>query len=163
LACVAVTDADIIAPVVDYSEAYPNGKPEVLAEVTVAQLKSGEIALNGKKIFTAGLSSYARAQEAARILKEGIETGGFLLTEPLAPLPGPDSGYVFNPCKNGPIEVRWHKERCIHCTACTGPCTTQALAVADRDGMRVSFDQERCIACELCLPVCPYQAVEILF
>jgi NAD-dependent dihydropyrimidine dehydrogenase PreA subunit len=48
-------------------------------------------------------------------------------------------------------EVRWHEERCIHCTACTGPCPT------------VSFDQERCIACELCLPVCPYQAVEILF
>ena len=57
----AVTDADIIAPVVDYSEAYPNGKPEVLAEVTVAQLKSGEISVNGKKVVTAGLSSYAQS------------------------------------------------------------------------------------------------------
>jgi ferredoxin len=60
-------------------------------------------------------------------------------------------------------EVRWHEERCIHCTACTGPCPTKALAVADPHTMTVSFDQERCIACELCLPVCPYQAVEILF
>ena len=46
-------------------------------------------------------------------------------------------------------EVRWHEERCIHCTACTGPCPTKALAVADRDSMTVAFDQERCIACEL--------------
>ena len=61
MAFVAVTDADIIAPVVDYSDAYPNGKPEVLGEVTVAQLKSGEISVNGKKVVTAGLSSYARA------------------------------------------------------------------------------------------------------
>jgi NAD-dependent dihydropyrimidine dehydrogenase PreA subunit len=60
-------------------------------------------------------------------------------------------------------EVRWHEERCIHCTACTGPCPTQALAVAHRGAMTVAFDQERCIACELCLPVCPYKAVEILF
>jgi ferredoxin len=60
-------------------------------------------------------------------------------------------------------EVHWHEERCIHCTACTGPCPTRALAVADRNSMTVSFDQERCIACELCLPVCPYQAVEIFF
>ena len=67
---VAVSDLDIIAPVVDYSDAYPNGKPEVLAEVTVAQLKSGEISVNGKKVVTAGLSSYARAREVARILKE---------------------------------------------------------------------------------------------
>jgi Fe-S-cluster-containing dehydrogenase component len=57
-------------------------------------------------------------------------------------------------------EVRWHEERCIHYT---GPCPTQALAVADRNRMTVAFDQERCIACELCLPACPYQAAEILF
>jgi uncharacterized protein (DUF39 family) len=99
---VAVSDADIISPVVDYSDAYPNGKPEVLAEVTVAQLKSGEISVNGKKVVTAGLSSYARAREVARILKERIEKGSFLLAEPLAPLPGPDSGYAFKPLKERP-------------------------------------------------------------
>ncbi len=69
----AVTDADITAPVVDYSEAYPNGRAEILAEVTVAQLKSGEITLNGKKVTTAGLSSYARGREIALILKSWIE------------------------------------------------------------------------------------------
>lgn len=59
-------------------------------------------------------------------------------------------------------EVRWHEERCIHCTACLAPCPTHALEV-DRASMTVSFDQERCIACELCLSVCPYLAIEILF
>ena len=104
LAFAAVTDADITAPVVDYSEAYPNGKAEILAEVTVAQLKSGEITVNGKKVITAGLSSYARAREIALILKAWIEAGAFLLTEPVAPLPASDSGYSFKPLQERPWE-----------------------------------------------------------
>jgi len=100
----AVRDADILAPVVDYSEAYPNCQTEVLAEVTVAQLKSGEITVGQKKVVTAGLSSYARAREIALILKRWIETGSFLLTEPVAFLPGADSGYVFKPLKERPWE-----------------------------------------------------------
>ena len=55
-------------------------------------------------------------------------------------------------------EVRWHEERCIHCTACTGPCPTQALAVADRNSMTVSFDQSAALpvssACR-CVPTRP--------
>jgi len=104
LAFVSVSDADLIAPVVDYSEAYPHCKPEILTEVTVAQLKSGEITVNGKKVVSAGLSSYARAREIAQTLKKWIEAGTFLLTEPLAPLPTPDSGYVFKPLKERPWE-----------------------------------------------------------
>jgi uncharacterized protein (DUF39 family) len=87
---------------VDYSEAYPNGKAEVLAHVTVADLKSGEIVVNGKKVATAGLSSYARAREVAQILKEWIQAGKFLLAESLAPLPGPESGYAFKPLAERP-------------------------------------------------------------
>ena len=102
LAFTAVTDAEITAPVVDYSEAYPNCKPEILAEVTVAQLKSGKISVNGKKVITAGLYSYARGKEIALILKSWIESGTFLLTEPVAPLPASDSGYRFKPLKERP-------------------------------------------------------------
>jgi uncharacterized protein (DUF39 family) len=104
LAFTSVTDADITGPVVDYSEAYPNGKPEILAEVTVAQLKSGEITINGKRVITAGLSSYARAREIALLLKAWVEAGTFLLTEPVAPLPTFDSGHIFKPLQERPWE-----------------------------------------------------------
>ncbi len=101
---VSVSDKEIIGPVVDYSEGYPNCKPEVLAEVTVAQLKSGQIYLDEKKVVTAALSSYARAREIALILKKWVEEGSFLLTEALAPLPAPDSGYSFKPLNLRPWE-----------------------------------------------------------
>ena len=100
----AVTDADITAPVVDYSQAYPQGKAEILAEVTVAQLKSGEVEINGKKVISAGLSSYAQAREVALTLKAWIEAGDFLLTEPVAWLPSFDSGQIFRPLKERPWE-----------------------------------------------------------
>ena len=98
----SVSDEDLVAPVVDYSDAYPNCKPEILAEVTVAQLKSGEITVEGKKVITAGLSSYARAREIALTLKQWIEAGTFLLTEPVALLPAPESGYAFKPLQERP-------------------------------------------------------------
>jgi uncharacterized protein (DUF39 family) len=87
-----VTDADILAPVVDYSEAYPQRKPDVLAEVSYAELKSGKITVNGKEIPTASLSSYPGAVEIANTLKQWIQKGDFLLTDAVAPLPGVESG-----------------------------------------------------------------------
>jgi ferredoxin len=59
-------------------------------------------------------------------------------------------------------DVKWHEDRCTHCTACISVCPPRALEV-DRKKMVVSFDRNKCIACELCIPVCPYQAMEILF
>ncbi len=99
-----VTDADIFAPVVDYSEAYPQMKPDILGEVSYAQLKSGKITVQGKKVPTASLSSYSRAVEVATTLKEWIQSGEFLLTEPVAPLPGVEAGIIFKPLKERPIE-----------------------------------------------------------
>ena len=59
-------------------------------------------------------------------------------------------------------DVKWHEERCTHCTACISICPSKALDVK-RPEMTVSFNRDRCIACEFCIPVCPYQAMEILF
>jgi hypothetical protein len=41
--------------------------------------------------------------EIAGILKEWIEKGEFLLTEPVAPLPGVESGIVFKPLEERPL------------------------------------------------------------
>ena len=59
-------------------------------------------------------------------------------------------------------DVKWHEDRCTHCTACISVCPSKALDV-DRKAMEVSFLRDKCIACENCIPVCPYQAMEILF
>lgn len=99
-----VADDDIFAPVVDYSEAYPKMKSDILGEVSYAQLKSGKIVIQGKEVPTASLSSYLRAVEIATTLKEWILSGKFLLSEPVAPLPGVESGVTFKSLKERPIE-----------------------------------------------------------
>ena len=98
-----VSDADILAPIVDYSEAYPQRDPGILGEVSYAELKSGHIEVNGKDVPTSSLSSYPKAVEIAGILREWIKAGEFLLTEPVAPLPGVESGISSKPLKERPI------------------------------------------------------------
>ena len=95
LSYAAVKDADIFAAIVDYSATYPQRKPDILGEVSYAQLKSGEIEVGGKEVPTASLSSYSKAVEIANILKNWIQKGEFLLTETVAPLPGVESGIAF--------------------------------------------------------------------
>jgi len=59
-------------------------------------------------------------------------------------------------------DVKWLKDRCTHCTACTSLCPGHALWV-ERDTMMVNFDRDKCIACEMCITVCPYSAMEVQF
>lgn len=99
----AVTDEEIFTAIVDYSDAYPNVKPEVLGEVSYAQLKTGKIVVQGKELPAAPLSSYSRAVEIAGILREWILSGEFELTESVAPLPGVESGTACKPLKERPI------------------------------------------------------------
>ncbi len=99
-----VTDNDIFAPIIDYSEAYPRMKADILGEVSYAQLKSGKIMIGDNEVPTSSLSSYPRAVEIATTLKEWIMSGEFLLTEPVAPLAGIESGIIFKPLKERPIE-----------------------------------------------------------
>ena len=90
---VSVSDAELTAPVVDYSRFYPTGEGEaLLGEVTYAQLKSGSIEVKGKQVPTGCFSSYSKAREVAEHLKSLIQSGGFLLSQPVAPLPGPKEG-----------------------------------------------------------------------
>lgn len=104
LSYTAVTDQEVFAPIVDYFEAYPQRSPDILGEVTYAQLKSGKIKVKGKEVPTASLSSYSRAVEIANTLKDWIQKGGFYLTEPVAPLPSVESGIIFKPMQDRPFE-----------------------------------------------------------
>ncbi|MFA5101203.1 MAG: homocysteine biosynthesis protein, partial [Candidatus Omnitrophota bacterium] len=103
VACAAVRDEDIFAQVVDYGHDYPQGVARSLGQVTYAQLKSGKIEVQGREVPTGGLSSYSRAKDIAEELKSWIARGEFMLTEPVAPLPGVESGYVFRPLKERPL------------------------------------------------------------
>ena len=100
----AVKDKDIWTQIVDYSDAYPQGKPGSLGEVNYAQLKSGKITVKGKEVRTSNLSSYSKAVDIANTLKDWIKKGDFLLTEQVAQLPGAESGYTFKPLKDKPVE-----------------------------------------------------------
>jgi uncharacterized protein (DUF39 family) len=99
----SITDADITAPVVDYSEAYPNGVGSCMAEVSYAELRSGAVTIDGKKVPTAGLSSYTRAREIANILKEWITSGAFLLADPVERILSADSGATCRPLQERPL------------------------------------------------------------
>ncbi|MFA5629195.1 MAG: homocysteine biosynthesis protein [Dehalococcoidales bacterium] len=100
---VAITDADIVAPIIDYSSDYPNMIANVIKETTYAELKSGKVEVSGKQVPTASLSSYSQALVIANTLKDWIKDGRFLLTNPVEPIPGPLSGLNTKPLKERPI------------------------------------------------------------
>jgi uncharacterized protein (DUF39 family) len=82
-----VRDGDIMAPVVDYSEDYPQNTGKVIAKVSYQELRSGEIRVEGNTIAVGSLSSYNKALEVANILADEIRRGDFLLSAPYAMFP----------------------------------------------------------------------------
>lgn len=100
----AVKDEQIYTQIVDYSQAYPQMISQSLGEVNYAQLKSGKISVQGKEVPAGNISSYPKARQIAEELKLWIDKGTFLLSEPVAALPGAESGYTFRPLKERPIE-----------------------------------------------------------
>ena len=81
----AVSDADLVAPVVDFS--IPRRVRPTFGLVSYAQLKSGRIRLNGQQVRVAPLASLRLSLAVAEALKAQIAAGEFLLSEPVAPLP----------------------------------------------------------------------------
>jgi len=103
-----VKDEEIVSQVVDYSQSYPQVQPGSLGEVNYKELKSGSITVNGKRVPTGSISSYAKAREIAQVLKQWIEKGTFLLSEPVAGLPSADSGVSFKLLNERPLSRAHH-------------------------------------------------------
>ena len=82
-----ISDEEIFTQIIDYGNDYPKGEAASLGQVSYAELKSGTIRFNGQDVQTVPMSSYTRAREVAHILKDWIEKGDFLLTEPQEMLP----------------------------------------------------------------------------
>lgn len=91
----AVKDEEIFCPVVDFNEGYPYRKDIDLGFVSVKELKSGKITVNGKQIVTTPQSSYPRARKIAAILKQWIQSGAFEITRPVQMLPSADANIDF--------------------------------------------------------------------
>lgn len=81
----SVSDEDVYANIFDYS--LPTCSRPSLGQVSYKELRSGTITIEGKKVPTASISSYAKAREIANVLKSWIQRGDFLLQEPIQPLP----------------------------------------------------------------------------
>ncbi len=83
-----ISDDRLYTQIVDYGNDYPKGSATTYGRVSYAELKSGTITLNGKKIPTVPLSSMVRARMIADTLKQWISEGRFFLGEPQFTLPG---------------------------------------------------------------------------
>ncbi|ACK66549.1 protein of unknown function DUF39 [Rippkaea orientalis PCC 8801] len=81
----AVKDEEIVAPVMDF--AIPRRVRPTFGLVSYAQLKSGQITIDGKAVRVAPLASISLSRQVAEELKKWIEAGEFLLTEPVTSLP----------------------------------------------------------------------------
>ncbi len=80
-----VPDDEITTKVLDYGK--PRRDKPKLRDVNYAELKSGEIKLEGERRPVSPLSSLNRAREISQTLKEQIETGEFKLSAPGERLP----------------------------------------------------------------------------
>ncbi len=82
-----ISDDEIFTQIVDYSHDYSHGIARNYGEVSYAQLKSGQIEVNGNGVQTAPLSSVVRAREIAETLKKWVAEEGFILGTPFHTLP----------------------------------------------------------------------------
>lgn len=82
-----VRDREILAPVIDYGNDYPQKTGRTICHVNYEQLRSGEIEIDGKKILVGSMSSYHKALEIANLLADEIRRGEFTLSAPIQPLP----------------------------------------------------------------------------
>jgi uncharacterized protein (DUF39 family) len=78
----AVSDSQIFTQIIDYGHDYPNAISKSYGQVSYAELKSGQIMIQGKTVPTVPLSSMVKARKIADILKSEIMRARFFLGQP---------------------------------------------------------------------------------
>ncbi len=130
---------------------YGRADRPVVRTTSYAELRSGFVEINGRKVKTSSLSSLWMAREIAQVLKNLINEGKFFLTQPsvlfeeervLRNLPELKEMQAFS--KDEP--------ECVHCGACVSVCEFDALTMVN--GKRV-FEPEKCTNCLICIDTCP--------
>lgn len=103
------------------------------------------------------------------IVKADITPGkvGHLVVEMTAPAKMLKDGIEYMKEHNvdcEPIDkrIKYNKDLCIHCGACTAVCFAGALTMK-HDTAELSFDAGKCVVCELCLKSCPLKLFSIDF
>jgi len=90
----ALRDEEILTQIVDYG--IPRRDRPKLGKVSYAELKSGNVVINDRKVKVSSLSSLKKARKIAETLKSWIEEGTFYLSAPAETLP---TNSVCNPMK----------------------------------------------------------------
>jgi uncharacterized protein (DUF39 family) len=85
LKTVCIKDSDIAMNILDYSVS--DGAKPILKKATYAELKSGEVDIDGKKVRSSAITGHNKAREIAELLKEQIADKAFYLTEMVQSFP----------------------------------------------------------------------------
>ncbi len=152
----SISDEEILTDVVDYG--VPRRDRPILRQVSYAELKSGYIELNGKKVKCSPMSSLYYARKIAETLKKWIEKGEFFLNPPAETLP---TDTVFKPMKIT-TELKFVKDLKKKAEICYDDCDIKIVAekiirnnvnhiiITDRNGILkgivTSFDITKAIA-----------------
>ena len=166
-------DRDIETDVLDY--AAPSRTRPLLGRFNYEQLKSGKVLLGGREVPASPLVSYSKSGQVALTLKQWIEAGSFLLSEPAAKIstessikplamkpPGqrPDLFYRRRPTvlsRPASARIAWDSGLCFSCGQCLGICPEKVFS---RDTKwRVKAEPEKCAGCGLCRRLCPVGAI----
>jgi uncharacterized protein (DUF39 family)/ferredoxin len=174
-----IRDREIHAPVVDYSVDYPQNTGKVIDYVSYEQLKSGEIAVEGKAVPVGSLSSYSVAQEVAALLRDEIARGDFLLSEPMARLPTDttcEKPIIYHLVRDYNLVVNVFRAKVtpeeegyllLDVTG-TEEDIERALEYVRTFDVTINFtgkgltrDEDRCTSCGNCLAHCPTGALHV--
>jgi len=97
----ALTDNDIHTEILDYG--VPSRGRPAICDASYAELKSGNVLINGRKTPTSPLSSFKYAKEIAETLKRWVLKEKFLLSRPAELLP---ERREFRPLEAGRLETK---------------------------------------------------------